>query len=144
MNSTPLWVTFALAAMTLVGALGSQGIQAFFGSRNKRYELWFQRKSLAYENLSVVAGKYAIDPKADGAYVAFIGALDTALLYASEGTLPLLRGPASINVAAQNLRLAESEDELRVLQFTEWFDWMGKVSVAFRDEIRMPVKKLEK
>jgi hypothetical protein len=139
-GAAPWWVPLVTAGAALFGALSAQAISAFFGLRQKRYELWFARRGAAYEGLLASAGAYALDPRAEGAYLRFLAALDVATLYASPSVLPLLQGPGSINVPAQRLRTAGSAGDLNALQFVEWFDWMKRLSSSLRDDLRTPAK----
>jgi hypothetical protein len=124
------------AGAALVGALGTQALAAFVTTRQKRYELWFACKGAAYKALITSAGVFAIDPKAEGAYLKFLAALDVATLYASPNVLPMLHGSSSINVSAQRLRTAQTNEELAGLQVTDWFEAMKRLSAALRQDLR--------
>lgn len=132
-NSLPLWAVIVVAVVPL---LISQAIAAFTTLKTKRMEVFYARKADAYMELITRIGVFARDPSNGNKYEEFLRTYNVALMLASEGVVDALAGREGLSVAAQRLRVAQSENELLGLQMRDWYDATERVITAMRTDLQ--------
>ena len=130
------WVALISGACALIGALGSQLVNALFGLKSKKLELLYKNKADTYRCLMEMAGEFALNPKNQEKYLRFLSAYEIALIFASDKVAEVLTGRTGLNVSAQRLRTAQDKYEMEGVQVKEWHDAVTALTQAMRDDLK--------
>jgi hypothetical protein len=122
------------AGTALVGVLLSQLLTTWREHSGRRLGLFFDAKREAYQNLMAKAGEYSLAPGNESRYLAFLSALESAKIVASDEVFTTLDGPTGVGVVAQRIRFP-GPDQLAILT-TDWYEALTKASLAMRADLK--------
>jgi hypothetical protein len=134
---TAIWagvVGGSLAALT--GAFGNQLLAARANLKARRLELYFRAKADAYRTLLEHLAEFGLSPRELSKYLAFLGAFETALLFASDEVAEALSGRSGVHVNAQRLRTAADEKEREAIAVTTWYEATRVASSAMHEDLK--------
>jgi hypothetical protein len=140
----PLWVAIAVtlgsSLFVLLGALGSQLINAWANFRMKKLELLYGRKADAYQNFVIKAGTFAHDPWNEDKYLDYLNAYLTALTISSDEVEQALNGKDGVSVNAQRLRHRRDFNDMTAIRVGSWYNAMEVASKAIRFDLQRLAK----
>jgi hypothetical protein len=140
----PLWVTIAVtlasSLFVLLGALGSQIINAWANFRMKKLELLYIRKADAYQSFVIKAGTFAHDPWNEDKYLDYLNSYLAALTVASVEVEQALNGKDGVSVNAQRLRTNRDFNGMTAIRVGSWYSAMEVASKAIRSDLQRLTK----
>jgi hypothetical protein len=120
----------------LLGALGSQIINARANLKAKRMELAYGRKADAYKDFMVKAGTFGHDPWEEEKYLEFLHSYLAAQIFASEKVNEILTGKDGVHINAQRLRSNREYTAMASIQSSSWLNAMHAITKAMRDDLQ--------
>jgi hypothetical protein len=140
----PLWVTIAVtlasSLFVLLGALGSQLINARANLKMKRLELLYSRKADAYQDFVIKAGTFAHDPWNEDKYLGYLNSYLATLTVASNEVEQALNGKDGVSVNAQRLRTNRDFNAMTTIRVGSWYHAMEVASKAIQDDLQRLAK----
>jgi hypothetical protein len=134
--SIPWYIYITPAVFALIGALGAQYLNYKSNLKAKKIELLFNNKSKSYHDFMIEALNFGTDPKNKDKYLRFFHAYQTAILFANDEVKESLACKTGVNIAAQRLKLAESDDEIIRIQCNDWHKAMENITKTMRSDLQ--------
>ena len=124
-----------MAVVALVGALGSQYLTSRAAERRQCIELFFTRKSTAYENLVSIATSFSFDPLNHQRHEQFVAAVEVVYLLGSTDVRETLKGERGIFKCAHYLRIEIDDNQRETFRHEKWVPAFHKMSEAMARDL---------
>ena len=128
-------IPIIVAVVALIGALGSQYLTSRAAERRQRIELFFTRKSTAYESLVRIAASFSFDPLNHAKHDQSVAAVEGAYLLGSTGVRETLEGEKGVFKCAHHLRIETDDNQRETFRHEEWMPAFHRMSEAMARDL---------
>ena len=131
-----LWIALISGGLALLGALGSQIINAVVNLKSKRMELVYSRKADTYKEFMQKAGTFWNDPHNEEKHSQLVHIFFATTIVASSTVLEALKQEGGMYRISRSLHRTPRESEEFDTKREAWIRVFEQVGQAMRNDLR--------